>query len=132
MTNNFIFLSTDWGLGINVTITGVAIVFGMLLLLVFVLSVFGLIFSKANGTKKEKAPKEAKPAPKKEVAAQKPTVAVPVNNNNDEIVAVIAAAVAAMYDGSDVKPVIRKIKKSSKHARPAWTSAGIFENTRSF
>ena len=131
MYQNFNLLEVDWGLVINVTITGIAIVFGMLVLLVLVLSVFGLIFSKANRTKKVKEPKAEKPALKAAPVKTEPAATVTAANN-DEIIAVIAAAVAAMYEGSDVKPIIRKIKKSATNTRPAWTAAGIFENTRAF
>ncbi|MBO7218224.1 MAG: OadG family protein [Clostridia bacterium] len=132
MLQNLNFLSTDWSLGINVTITGLVVVFGMLLLLVVVLYLFGAFFDKTP--KKEKPVQEKvekKPAPKANTIAP----AVTSNNPNavsDEIVAVIAAAVASMYEGSNVKPVIRRITKTGNRTRPAWTSAGIFENTRSF
>ncbi len=132
MMQNFNLLATDWNLGINVTVTGLVIVFAMLILLVLILSAFGLFFGKA--TKKEKPvvkKAETKPAPAVKAAAP-----APANNANgavsDEIVAVIAAAVASMYEGSDVKPVIRRISKTERRVRPAWTAAGIFENTRSF
>ena len=131
MLQNFNLLAADWSLGINVTITGIVVVFSMLVLLVIVLSTFGLFFGK--GQKKEKAApikveNKATAAPKAVTSVQ------PVNNGavSDEIVAVIAAAVASMYEGTDVVPVIRRIKKSDRKTRPAWTSAGIFENTRSF
>ena len=129
MFQNLNLLSTDWNMGISVTITGLVVVFGMLLLLVFVLFAFGLVF--------DKTPKKAKPV--KEEKKPEPK-AVPMvsssktesNTQSDEIIAVIAAAVASMYEGSDVKPVIRRIVKNERRARPAWTSAGVFENTRSF
>ena len=131
MLQNLNFLSTDWGLGINVTITGIVVVFSMLVLLVLAISAFGLFFGKSGkkeNTKPVKTVKAVAPAPKAATAGQ------PVNSGavSDEIVAVIAAAVASMYEGTEVVPVIRRIKKSDRKTRPAWTSAGIFENTRSF
>lgn len=127
MVQNLNLLAVDVVQGISVTFTGIVVVFGMLVLLVLVLYIFGLLFDKKP--KKEKVREPKAPVVKKET---KPTPAAPVVQNNDEIVAVIAAAVAAMYEGSDVKPVIRRIKKSGNNVRPAWTAAGIFENTRSF
>lgn len=127
MIQNLSLLEVDVVQGISVTFTGIVVVFGMLVLLVFVLYLFGKFFN--NKPKIEKAPKVKAPVVKKEV---KPAPAAPVVQNNEEIVAVIAAAVAAMYEGSDVKPIIRRIKKSGGNVRPAWTAAGIFENTRSF
>ncbi len=127
MIQNLNLLEVDVVQGISVTFTGIVVVFGMLILLVFVLFLFGKFFD--NKPKTEKAPKVKAPVVKKEV---KPAPVAPDVQNNEEIVAVIAAAVAAMYEGSDVKPVIRRIKKSGGNVRPAWTAAGIFENTRSF
>ena len=131
MFQNLNLLAADWNLGINVTITGLTIVFGMLILLVFILSIFGLFFSKNTVKEKKKVAPKKEDKPKKDKVEVHPKVSVSTNNN-DEIIAVIAAAVATLYDGSNVQPVIKRIKKSSTKSRPAWTAAGIFENTRSF
>ncbi len=125
-------LQVDWDLGLSVTISGVVIVFGMLLLLVAVLSVFGLVAKSANKTAKTEKKVEVKPAQKTNPAPAVVTPSATATTDNNEIIAVIAAAVATMYDGSDVKPVIRRIIKAPAGGRPAWTAAGIFENTRSF
>lgn len=128
MFQNLNLLAVDWTQGISVTITGLVIVFSMLVLLVFVLFLFGVIFSKTEKTQKTKVPavkKETKPAPA-------PVASAPVAKSNDEVIAVIAAAVASMYEGTGVKPIIRRVKKAGSNVRPAWTAAGIFENTRSF
>ena len=127
MIQNLNLLEVDAVKGFGVTFTGIVVVFLMLILLVFVLYLFGKFFD--HKPKTEKAPKVKAPVVKKEV---KPAPAAPVVQNNEAIVAVIAAAVAAMYEGSDVKPVIRRIKKSGSNVRSTWTAAGIFENTRSF
>lgn len=127
MIQNLNLLEVDVVQGISVTFTGIVVVFGMLILLVFVLYLFGKFFD--HKPKTVKALKVKAPVVKKEV---KPAPAAPGVQNNEAIVAVIAAAVAAMYEGSDVKPVIRRIKKSGGNVRPTWTAAGIFENTRSF
>ncbi len=116
------FLNIDWDLGINITICGIVIVFSMLVLLVFVLTIFGLFF------------KERKPTVSN--AQTTPSVAKTANKitstNDDETIAVIAAAVASMYDGTGVTPIIRRIKPASKSSRPSWTSAGLYENTKAF
>ena len=124
-------------------IVGFTVVFIGLVLLVTIFSIMGLIFksvskSSAKKEEKKKAKTDKKSSEKKTVVAEKKealvSAPVPVVEDgiSDEVVAVIAAAVAAMYEGSDVKPVIRRIKKSGGNVRPAWTAAGIFENTRSF
>ena len=49
---------------------------------------------------------------------------------NEEVIAVISAAVATMY-GSPEKARIKSIKKSSG-GRSAWANAGLLDNTRPF
>lgn len=120
---NFSFLNVDWTLGTNVTISGIVIVFSMLLLLVIVLKIFGSIFGTKN---------EIKQQVKEVVNVEKQSPVLQQSSNNDEIIAVISAAVAMLYEGTDVKPVVKAIKKVSTNIRPAWTSAGIYENTRPF
>ena len=125
-------LLMDYTLGFNVTFTGVVIVFLMLVLLVMVLSIFGLFSQSATKKDKKKvAPvKDKTDGPKKEEK-------VAENNNlsdgriNPEIIAVISAAVASMYETSSKKPVIKSVKRSAA-TRPAWASAGIYNNTRAF
>lgn len=122
----------NWSDASNVALCGVSIVFLMLVLLVICIAVFGKIMDKANGTTKPKAIKPPKPEKKVKPA---PTV----NNtsfsseSDDDVVAAIAAAVAYLYSGSDVTPVIRSIKRSDlKTQRSAWANAGIIQNTRAF
>ncbi len=126
----------DWNTAINVTFTGIVIVFIMLLLLVLVLMVFGFVASipaKISAKKSEKLKKAqlaAMKANSEEIVEEAPVASVSTNNEL-EIVAVISAAIAAMYSGSGKKPVIRSIKKSGSR-RSAWASAGIADNTKSF
>ncbi len=118
----------DWGQASVVTASGIVIVFTMLVLLVIVISIFGGIMDRINGVKKEKPVKKTESAPVVEAAP-----VVTVEEDDDEIIAVIAAAVDAIYADSGVKPVIRRIRPAaSKGTRSAWASAGVFENTRAF
>ena len=120
----------DWGQASIVTVCGLVIVFAMLLLLVIVISIFGGIMDKANGVQKVKPAKKETP-----VSAPAPTPApvVTIEEDNDEIIAVIAAAVDAIYADSGVKPVIRRIKPAATNrTRSAWASAGVYQNTRAF
>lgn len=104
---------------------GMTIVFIALSLLILVVLLFSKIFNaitvKKNNSNKGSATK------KKNVPA---TTQITENSISDEIVAVIAAAIAAMSD-SDTKYSIRRIKKV-KTVRPVWSMAGLQENTRSF
>ena len=112
---------------VDVTLAGIVIVFGMLVLLVAIISIFGGVMS--GTTKRAKAKKEEKPqAPKAEKTVAVATPAVV--ENDDEIIAVISAAVYSMYEGTGVKPIIKAIRPSV--GRNAWSMAGIRQNTKSF
>ena len=122
----------DWNLAVNVTITGIVLVFSMLVALVLILMLFGKIsetLQKAADKKNQKA--------KEEVIAslindEDDVVVITDDNiNTDEIVAVISAAVSSMYFGTGKKPVVKSISKSVAR-RSAWANAGISQNTRTF
>lgn len=120
-------------------ITGLVVVFVILCLLIGFLYLLGLATKgidkvvKARDDKK-KTKIAAAPAP----AVTAPAVAAPVvmeadeDENDEEIIAVIAAAIAA-YSAEDGKQyVIKKIKRKADKTRSDWGSAGVFENTRPF
>lgn len=119
----------------KVVLTGFVVVFAMLILLIFIIKIYGAIIQKAqNAGKKSKESKEKKA----ETVAETPAhvVAAPVapaqtDGVSDEVVAVISAAVATMY-GSSEKARIKSIKKSSDGGRSAWAKAGVLDNTRPF
>ncbi len=118
--------------GINVTLSGLLIVFSMLVLLVVILSIFGVIMSRASGApKKEKKVKEPK-IEKKQVVKTAPVVTGVSASDEDEIVAAISAAVMMMYEGTGKTPIIRSIRPSQKGIRSAWSMAGVMNNTRPF
>ena len=123
--------------GGTVTLSGLIIVFAMLILFVFVIAAFGAIMSRTAGKPKKAkpaAPKtESKPVPKKSAPAPAATAALaPVNGVDDETVAVISAAVSMMYEGTDKIPVIRSVKPAATGVRSAWKTAGVLNNTRPF
>lgn len=113
-------------IGLNVTFTGIAIVFLMLVVLVLIFSSFSL-FSKVKKLENNDEPKKAKPINNQPVA---PAV-VSAQEDDDEIIAVISAAVYAMYEGSNIKPVIKSVK-AAKGTRNIWALTGLIENTRAF
>lgn len=125
-------------IGIIVTITGIIIVFAMLILLVSVLQLFGYVsasIQKAHA-KRADAIRTAAMAAMSEDGNyfDDKTVAAVVEDNDglsEEVVAVISAAVSSLYVNSGRKPVIKAIKKSSSR-RTAWSNAGIADNTRAF
>ena len=83
----------------------------------------------------EKATAEKKTAAKKPAAEKVVVFGAPAREpENDEIpeevIAVISAAVATMYGGSE-KVKIKSVKRS-RAKRSAWANAGVIENTRPF
>ena len=116
----------------NVTLSGLVIVFGMLVLLVLIIAIFGFIMggTRKKAVKSEAAKSEIKAPVKNSVAAA--PVTKPEDKNDDSVVAAISAAVAMMYEGTDKTPVIRSIKPASTGVRSIWKQAGILNNTRSF
>lgn len=118
---------------LTVLLTGFVVVFAVLFILIGIIKGYGIIVTKLEQKVKEKkAQKEAASAkPVAPVQQQKPVQITETADSgiSDEIVAVIAAAVDAMY-GSSGKAKIKSIKKSD--SRSAWSKAGILDNTRPF
>lgn len=115
--------------GGNVTGSGLVIVFAMLVLLVIIISVFGMVMSRLSGAPKKEKPKKEPIAVAAPVAVAAPA---PVASEEDDIVAAISAAVMMMYEGTGKTPVIRSIRPAAKGVRSAWGMAGVMNNTRPF
>jgi Oxaloacetate decarboxylase, gamma chain. len=68
-------------------------------------------------------------------AASAPVAQYDFSASNDgipgEIVAVIAAAVASMYEGTGTAAVLKSVRRS-EIGLPIWGKAGLMENTRPF
>ena len=95
-------------------ITGITIVFSMLVLLCLIILIFGKIMDAASG--KGKKEKTEKPTPVAEEGV------------SPSVVAAIAAAISCILGKG--KFTIRKITRSS--SRKAWGSTGAAENVRPF
>lgn len=129
-------MQIEWTKVWAVVITGLVVVFLALVLLIIFVTLFGKIFQssskKSNDKKNSTPPAPQKPAPV-EVNATKETVAS--ESEDDNIIAVISAAVAMMAakDGKNyaVKSIKRAINKS-RSSRSVWGAAGQRENTRPF
>lgn len=110
------------------TITGMLIVFAALILLIFIIWLFGKAFSgvSKNETKAEKAVSV-------KTAASAPVVIPAATQSNDDIIAVIAAAVAVYGESEGKKYAVRSVRRAANTGgRSAWAAAGIAENVRSF
>lgn len=119
----------------SVVITGIVVVFIGLILLILLVSIYGKIFDVINSRAARKA-EEAKKAAEAAKAATKPEpvkVAAPVVEDGieEETVAVIMAAISAMSSAEGKKLVLKSVK-TAKPQRPAWSTAGIIDNTRPF
>lgn len=119
----------------SVVITGIVVVFIGLVLLILLVSIYGKIFDVINSRAARKA-EEAKKAAEAAKAAAKPEpvkVAAPVVEDGieEETVAVIMAAISAMSSAEGKKLVLKSVK-TAKPQRPAWSTAGIIDNTRPF
>ncbi len=117
-----------------VALTGISLVFLVLALLILIISVQGVIFGKIEKNKRAKAEAEkaaalakAKDEPKESAA---PAKVVPVIEDGipEEVVAVIAAAVAAMGDG---KYTLRSLTRANP-SRGKWGAAGASFSTEPF
>ena len=116
--------------GGNVTLSGLIIVFAMLILLVVVIASFGAVMDRLNGTKKPKSPTVKKEAPKPANVEETPK-SMQNSTEDESVIAAISAAVMMMYEGTGKRPVIRSIKPAAS-SRSAWKQAGVLNNVRSF
>lgn len=124
-----------WGSVGIITITGILVVFFILVILIFLFWVLGKTFQtidKNKAAKAEAAKKAAAPAPAPAAAPAPVEEIVEEDDNDDEIMAVISAAIAAYAEEEGTSYTIRDVKKRDKRARSAWSLAGIGENTRPF
>ena len=114
--------------GVNVTLSGLVIVFAMLVLLVFIIFTFGMIFGAKKSANKVKTPK----AEKKKEVINSPVAVANTDTEDEDVIAAISAAVMMMYEGTGKTPIIRSIRPAQKGVRSAWATAGIVNNTRPF
>ena len=108
----------------KVVLTGFVGVFAMLILLIFIIKIYGAIIQKAQDAGKKSKEKKAETV----AETPAPVVAAPVAPAQTDGV---SDEVATMY-GSSEKARIKSIKKSSDGGRSAWAKAGVLDNTRPF
>ena len=122
-----------------VVITGLAVVFIGLILLIALVWLYGKIFQVVNDKAAKKAAEAA--AAKSEAKAEKAHAPVPApvieDGIEEEVAAVIAAAIAAYGAQTGKKLAIRSIRSAdggsgSRRVRNAWGAAALSEATRPF
>ena len=89
-----------------VTIVGIAIVFGVLILLVLIISFFNVISSKIDkiNAKTKKVKKDEK------VVVEENSV-VDIKDNKKTVAIITAALMASVYSGTNTRFIVKKIKK---------------------
>lgn len=117
-----------------ITVSGIVIVFAILVLLIFIFYAYGAIFSAVTASKEKKKAEKAAAAEAVDIQPVDSSV-----NSADvpsdgaipgEIIAVIAAAVASLGDGKVYR--VKKVTRTPVSGRTPWAAAGLLENTRPF
>lgn len=125
----------DSGIISSVVITGIVVVFIGLILLIFFVFLYGKIFEAINNKKSEKSKKilenKVSAASNQNNNNQSEPIPIIENGINEEVVAVITAAIMAMSAKSGKRLALKSVKHA-KPSRPVWANAGIAENTRPF
>lgn len=125
-------MQMEWSYVGAVVISGLAIVFAALIILIFLVWIMGKIFDKLNA---KKSGGNAKKAPAAESSKPAPVniTATPAADDESEVIAVIAAAVAAMSEEYGTPLRIHSIKRSAVSKRSnAWARAAAGESTSAF
>ena len=126
----------DWELVWSTVVTGFVVVFLILAILILFLSIMGGIFQGIDKSKSKKAAAKAASAaetaaaPKNEPSA--PAAEAYYDSDDEEILAVISAAIAAYGEADGKQYRITSVTKRDKKQRTGGSAAGIAENTRSF
>lgn len=133
-----------WG----VTLAGIGIVLAALVILVFVIFLFGKLFDAINAASSKKAArnaaakapkaapapaKQTAPAPKAPVPAPAPAPAAAAEDD-DEVIAVISAVVAMMSEADGTVYKVKSVKPASTgfSGRTAWAMDGRRNNVSPF
>ena len=120
----------DLGFDVVVTITGIVLVFAILVLLMAIITLEGKIFDAMNGKKADAkaaptaAAKPAAPAAKP-AAAQAPAAPQVEQGIPADVVAAIMAAIYSMGNGKYVLKAVRRGKNG-------WGKAGVNDTTAPF
>lgn len=116
----------------STVVTGLVVVFLILILLVIILWALGKVMNiKRKPKESEKAENASAPA---FVPVPVPTVAAEEEYEEDdgEIIAVIAAAIAAYGEAEGKQYKIASVRRKEKAVRSSWGAAGVADNTRPF
>ena len=107
--------------------TGLAVVFSILVILVLILTLMGKIMG-GTGKKKKDEPEPVAMV----VPVVSPDSEITDDYDDEELIAVISAAVAAYGETEGKQYRVIGVRKKEKALRSGWSSAGIVDNTRPF
>lgn len=116
-------------LSVTILLTGFAVVFAVLLILIGIIKLYGTIIYNIQNKKKNEKVKVAVERPAQEEPAPTVLVEAPQAENDDELIAVITAAVYSYYGSSSVR--VRSVRKAQPRTN-SWRSAGLADNLRPF
>jgi sodium pump decarboxylase gamma subunit len=121
-------------LALTILVTGLVVVFCLLLLLTFVIKGYSTVVYRVQ-QKKSSPPVKATPAPVPVAKAAAPVASAGAQKVEagipGEVIAAIAAAVSVLGEQNGSVYAIKSVKRALA-ARPVWASAGLMENTRPF
>jgi len=116
----------DLGYDVIVTITGIVLVFLILVLLMAIITLEGKIFDAMNGNKAASVAKPA--APVKQAAAPAPAKAAAPQVEAGIPGDVVAAIMAAIYSMGNGKYVLKAVRRGKN----GWGKAGVNDTTAPF
>lgn len=125
-------MGDNFTLSITILLTGFAVVFAVLLVLIGIIKLYGtVIFNIQNKKRIKKASRNADlpKAQRDEETVPAAVVEAEPEVDDGELIAVISAAVYSMYPSSSVR--IKSVRKARSGAS-AWRSAGLSDNVRPF
>lgn len=119
-----------WGLVGSTVVTGFAVVFLALAILIGILYLMGLILGGKKKPKPEKSEADAVTQPP--ASSPEAELIQEADEDDSEVIAVISAAIAAYSEADGKQYRITSVKKREKTQRSGWSAAGVIENTRGF
>ncbi len=119
-------------LSLTILLTGFSVVFAVLLILIGIIKAYGTVVYKIQNGKREKKISRNADLPKAErdEESQPAFVEAAAQEDDDELIAVISAAVYTVCSPSQVR--IKSIRKASPSRGSAWRSAGLSDHIRPF
>jgi len=117
-------------LAITILLTGFAVVFAVLLMLIGIIKLYGTIIYHIQNKAKPPKGKAVREEIEETSPAPQPAVVIETAEEDDDaLIAVISAAVYSLYSSSQVR--IKSIRKAVTRTN-AWRNAGLSDNVRPF